>query len=38
MRWQCRRDKYGWQMHLADLGAKLTGKFNNRAYIRIVLV
>ena len=32
------RTKYGWQMRLADLGAKLTGKFNKRAYIRIVLV
>ena len=32
------RRKYGWQMRLADLGAKLTGKFNTRAYIRIILV
>jgi len=29
------RDKYGWQMKIADAGAKLTGKFNKRAYIRI---
>lgn len=29
------RQKYGWQMLLADWGAKLTGKFNKRAYIRI---
>ncbi len=31
------RRKYGWQMVLADLGAKLTGRFGRRAYIRIVL-
>ena len=29
------RQKYGWQMFLADWGAKLTGRFNKRAYIRI---
>jgi PPOX class probable F420-dependent enzyme len=29
------RKKYGWQMLLADWGAKLTGKFNKRAYICI---
>ena len=29
--------KYGWQMWLADTGAKLTGKFHKRAYIRIRL-
>lgn len=29
------RQKYGWQMKLADVGAKLTGKFNKRAYIRV---
>ena len=28
------RRKYGWQMWLADTGARLTGKFNKRAYIR----
>ncbi len=28
------RRKYGWQMRLADLGAKLTGRFDERAYIR----
>jgi len=32
------RAKYGWQMWLADVGAKLTGKFNKRAYIRATLV
>ena len=32
------RAKYGWQMKLADLGAKLTGKFHRRAYIRATLV
>ena len=31
------RSKYGWQMTLADVGAKLTGKFNKRAYIRVTL-
>ncbi|MEM8769696.1 MAG: PPOX class F420-dependent oxidoreductase [Pseudomonadota bacterium] len=29
------RAKYGWQMVLADLGSRLTGKFDKRAYIRI---
>ena len=29
------RQKYGWQMWLADTGAKLTGRFSKRAYIRI---
>ncbi|MFU8816143.1 MAG: PPOX class F420-dependent oxidoreductase [Pseudomonadales bacterium] len=28
------RRKYGWQMWLADMGARLTGKFDKRAYIR----
>jgi hypothetical protein len=28
------RRKYGWQMWLADAGAKLTGRFRRRAYIR----
>ena len=27
--------KYGWQMRLADWGARLTGKYNQRAYIRV---
>jgi len=31
------RGKYGWSMKLADVGAKLSGKFNRRAYIRIAL-
>jgi len=31
------RKKYGMSMRLADLGAKLTGKFNKRAYIGITL-
>jgi uncharacterized protein len=26
--------KYGWQMWLADLGSKLTGKYDKRAYVR----
>ena len=29
------RKKYGWQMHLADLGAKLTGRFARRTYIKV---
>ncbi len=29
------RRKYGWQMWLADAGAKLTGRFSQRAYIRV---
>jgi uncharacterized protein len=32
------RRKYGWQMKLADLGSKLTGKYDRRAYIRITPV
>jgi PPOX class probable F420-dependent enzyme len=31
------RSKYGWQMRLADLGARLTGRFQRRSYIRIRL-
>ena len=31
------RNKYGWQMWLADFGAKLTGKFDRRAYIGVRL-
>ncbi len=31
------RDKYGWQMWLADTGAKLTRRFGKRAYVRVVL-
>ena len=29
------RKKYGWQMRVADLGARLTGRFDKRAYIRV---
>ena len=29
------RRKYGWQMWLADVLAKLTGRFDRRAYIRV---
>lgn len=32
------RRKYGWQMRLADLGSKLTGRYHRRAYIRARLV
>jgi PPOX class probable F420-dependent enzyme len=28
------RRKYGWQMWMADTGAKLTGRYYRRAYIR----
>ena len=31
------RQKYGWQMLMADWGSKLTGKFKKRAYIKVVL-
>ncbi|MCY4276345.1 MAG: PPOX class F420-dependent oxidoreductase [Gammaproteobacteria bacterium] len=34
---QALRGKYGWQMWLADIGARLTGRFAKRAYIRVVL-
>lgn len=32
------RDKYGWQMAIADIGAKLSGKFSKRAYLRMTIV
>jgi PPOX class probable F420-dependent enzyme len=32
------RRKYGFQMWLADVGARLTGRFDRRAYIRAKLV
>jgi hypothetical protein len=28
------RNKYGWQMWLADIASKLTGKYHKRSYIR----
>ncbi len=31
------RKKYGWQMWIADVGARLTGKFAKRAYIEVTL-
>lgn len=31
------RRKYGWQMHLADIGARLTAKFNKRAYLHVTV-
>ena len=34
---QVMREKYGWQMWLADVGARLTGRFERRAYIRVAL-
>ena len=27
--------KYGWQMWLADVGSRLTGRYDERAYLRI---
>lgn len=32
------RRKYGWQMWLADMGSKLTGRFERRAYLKAHLV
>lgn len=32
---QALRRKYGWQMHIGDIFARLTGKMGRRAYIRI---
>ncbi len=34
---QALRRKYGWQMWLADVGARLTGRYDRRAYIRFRL-
>jgi len=31
------KEKYGWQMHLLNLGASLNGRVHQRAYIRIEL-
>lgn len=31
------RRKYGWQMWLADAGARITGRFGQRAYLRVTL-
>ena len=31
------RNKYGWQMLFADWGAKITGRYQRRAYIRAEL-
>lgn len=31
------RLRYGWQMRLADLLSRLTGRFRRRAYIRVTL-
>jgi PPOX class probable F420-dependent enzyme len=31
------RRRYGWQMRLADVLARLTGRFHRRAYIRVTL-
>ena len=31
------RQKYSWQMWLADVGSSITGKFRKRAYIRVEL-
>lgn len=29
--------KYGWQMKIADWGARLTGKFSKRAYLCVTI-
>lgn len=31
------RKRYGWQMWLADVGARLTGRIRNRAFLRITI-
>ena len=31
------RRKYGWQMKIGDVFSKLTGKYDTRAYIRVIL-
>ncbi len=31
------RQKYGWQMWLADVGSKITGRYQKRAYLSIEL-
>ena len=31
------RAKYGWQMHLGDFFSRLTGRYDNRAFIEIEL-
>lgn len=33
--WGALRKKYGWQMGLTDLGARLSGRIRKRAYIEI---
>ena len=32
------REKYGWQMWLADFASRLIGKFEKRAYIKVTLI
>ena len=32
------REKYGWQMWLADFSSRLIGKFEKRAYIKVTLI
>ncbi|MEM7078025.1 MAG: PPOX class F420-dependent oxidoreductase [Pseudomonadota bacterium] len=34
---QALRSKYGWQIWIADVGAKLTGRFDKRQYLRMRL-
>jgi hypothetical protein len=29
------RAKYGWQMRLADIGSRLAGRYDKRAYLRV---
>jgi len=33
--WGALRQKYGWQMSLTDLGARLSGRLQKRAYIEV---
>ncbi len=35
---QALRRKYGWQMRVTDLGARLSGRFNRRQYIGVRLL
>ena len=35
--WTALRAKYGWQLRLLDLGARLTGRIHRRAWIEVAL-
>lgn len=32
------KKRYSWQMHLLDIGSKIAGKFNKRAFIKVTLI